>query len=85
MLPEHSGIGIGAGLLTAACRRAKEGGARRLVLTTFRDLSFNAPWYARHGFVELAEGMRGPALEAILAAEAEAGLAARCAMAKALP
>lgn len=82
VLPDRAGAGIGSALLETACRRAREHGARRIVLTTFRDLPFNAPWYARCGFVELAGDERGAALDAVLAAEADAGLeaAARCAM-----
>jgi GNAT superfamily N-acetyltransferase len=86
VLPACAGAGVGSELLEAACRRASTRGAHRMVLTTFRDVAFNAPWYARHGFVELADGHRGASLDAILSAEIEAGLArsSRCAMARCL-
>jgi GNAT superfamily N-acetyltransferase len=86
VLPTESGRGIGSALLAAACERARERGLRRMVLTTFRELPFNAPWYARCGFVELAPAELDDALERVLAAEVEAGLdgEARCAMARVL-
>lgn len=86
VLPASAGAGVGSELLEAACWRARTQGARRVVLTTFRDVAFNAPWYARHGFVELGDGQRGAPLDAILSAEVEAGLtrSSRCAMARCL-
>lgn len=86
VLPASAGAGVGSELLEAACQRARARGARRMVLTTFRDLAFNAPWYARRGFVELADGERGAPLDAVLAAETAAGFdpGARCAMARRL-
>lgn len=73
--PDYQRRGIGAALLDAA--KARTG---LLYLTTFRDVSWNGPWYERQGFRELT----GAALPAIvahrLASEAEAGLVGRCAM-----
>mgnify|MGYP006276787129 CR=1 FL=1 len=88
VLPEHGGRGLGGALLEAACARAAGRGCARIVLTTFREVPFNGPFYARHGFVELdpdgTDGRFTPELGAILDAEAAAGLdrAARCAMAR---
>lgn len=86
VVPEAAGRGIGRALVERVCDLAARRGHRRLVLTTFRDVPFNAPWYARLGFRELTRDSAGPALDAILRAEAEAGLPAeaRCAMARAL-
>jgi GNAT superfamily N-acetyltransferase len=45
-----------------------------LTLTTFREVPWNAPYYARLGFVELADEERGPELAALMADEAQHGL-----------
>lgn len=51
--PRHGRQGHGSRLLAETCRDAAAAGYRALTLTTFRELPFNAPWYARHGFREL--------------------------------
>ncbi|MGO4343350.1 GNAT family N-acetyltransferase [Pedococcus sp. 2YAF34] len=54
VLPERTRQGIGSVLLEEACRYAAEQGAREVTLRTFADVPWNAPFYARHGFVVLA-------------------------------
>jgi hypothetical protein len=49
-------------------------GHRLLTLTTFRDVPWNMPFYARMGFVEVATHDMRPALEVIVRDEAERGL-----------
>jgi GNAT superfamily N-acetyltransferase len=49
--PAHGRRGLGTALVNACCEEARLRGASQLSLTTFRDLPFNAPWYARLGFV----------------------------------
>jgi hypothetical protein len=44
----------------------------RVTLTTYADVPWNGPWYARHGFAELAE--LTPELARLRAAERAAGL-----------
>lgn len=51
VLPAFSGHRIGASLLDAVGVRLDKGGA--LVLSTFRDVPWNAPYYARLGFAEV--------------------------------
>jgi hypothetical protein len=53
-----------------------------VTLTTFRDIAWNAPFYARCGFAELADRDLNPRLAAIRVREAALGLdvANRCAM-----
>lgn len=81
------GRGLGAALLQAAIGAAPELGCRFLSLTTDRLLAWNAPFYARHGFVERPAD--DPALPDWLAAmpgrEAASGLdpARRCIMVRA--
>ncbi|MEC7398933.1 MAG: GNAT family N-acetyltransferase, partial [Pseudomonadota bacterium] len=42
---------VGATLLEALAIDARNSGFRAITLTTFRDLAWNAPFYAAHGFV----------------------------------
>ena len=76
------GQGIGRALLAFSCAWARSRGCRRLTLTTFRNVPFNAPFYARFGFEELALDEALPShLREALAQERAAGLGDRCAMA----
>lgn len=80
--PAFQKRGIGAGLLRASIIDARNSGFRTLTLTTFRDVSWNAPFYARIGFEEVTALDAHPRLAAELALEADNGLPAdrRCAM-----
>jgi 4-diphosphocytidyl-2-C-methyl-D-erythritol kinase len=51
VLPEYSRRGIGAALLEHACDWARSAGYRRIDLGTLADVSWNAPFYEKHGFV----------------------------------
>ncbi|HWU77840.1 MAG TPA: 4-(cytidine 5'-diphospho)-2-C-methyl-D-erythritol kinase [Rhodanobacter sp.] len=51
VLPAHGRRGIGAALLEHACAWAREAGYRRVDLGTLADVRWNAPFYAKHGFV----------------------------------
>ncbi|QXJ25478.1 GNAT family N-acetyltransferase [Actinomadura graeca] len=68
------GRGIGVRLLKAVLDRAAAAGSPGVSLLTFRDVPWNGPWYARHGFAELPEERWGPGLRAHWDAEIEAGL-----------
>ncbi len=74
--------GHGAALLAAAVAAAPGLGCQRASLTTDRWIAWNAPFYARHGFVELAATDLPDWLAGILSREAASGLdpARRCAM-----
>lgn len=80
--PEFQRQGIGAGLVRAAQIDARNTGFRALTLTTFRDLAWNAPFYARLGFEEVTALDAHPRLAGELANEVDDGLPAdrRCAM-----
>ena len=54
VLPAFAGRRIGAALLDAVAVRAKAAGLAGLSLSTFRDVPWNAPYYRRLGFVEVA-------------------------------
>jgi GNAT superfamily N-acetyltransferase len=50
VLPAFGGRRLGAALLDHAGDLAREAGCSALVLSTFRDIPWNAPWYGRIGF-----------------------------------
>ncbi|MEU6151927.1 GNAT family N-acetyltransferase [Actinosynnema sp. NPDC047251] len=70
--PDHARRGIGARLLDHVQEWAAGRGLAGVTLTTFRDIPWNAPYYERLGFREIA--VLTPALEALVAEEAERGL-----------
>jgi GNAT superfamily N-acetyltransferase len=72
--PAAGGRRLGGALLEAACERARDCSAASITLSTFRDVPFNAPFYARHGFREVDRNGCGPALSKRLEEEARAGL-----------
>ena len=51
--PGHGRKGIGGALIARVMAEAKDRGLKRVVLSTFRDLPWNGPFYRRHGFREL--------------------------------
>jgi 4-diphosphocytidyl-2-C-methyl-D-erythritol kinase len=51
VLPTHGQRGIGAALLEHACAWARAAGYRRVDLGTLTDVPWNAPFYAKRGFV----------------------------------
>jgi GNAT superfamily N-acetyltransferase len=69
VLPRAMRRGIGAALVDAACSWAKDSSFASITLTTFRDVAWNGPFYAKLGFVELTE--LTPGLAAKRAAEAD--------------
>lgn len=80
------GRGIGRALLDAAIGHARDAGFRAVTLTTFRDVAWNAPFYARAGFETIDEHALCARLRAVLERERVAGLppARRCAMRRSL-
>lgn len=67
----HQRQGIGATLLGALAIDARNSGFRAITLTTFRELAWNAPFYASHGFTPVENLDEHPDLARSLA-EAEA-------------
>lgn len=78
--PSAQGQGVGRRLMQTAIAEGRAMGLTGLSLTTFRDVAWNAPFYASLGFQVVAEPQG--ALAAFLAREATRGLdpARRCAM-----
>ncbi len=84
--PDRAGHGIGAALLAAAEQLARARGHRRITLTTFRDVPWNGPYYARLGWSVVREADLTPALAAARRHERDLGFDEwpRQAMAKSL-
>lgn len=78
--PEHSRRGLGATLLRHVLLVAEHHGHHAVTLTTFSNVSWNAPFYQRHGFVLLREEECGPELRALLLQERARGLTDRVSM-----
>ncbi|MCY0929594.1 GNAT family N-acetyltransferase [Streptomyces sp. H27-H1] len=72
--PDSAHRRIGRALLEHLAERATAEGAPALTLTTFTDVPWNAPYYARLGFRALAESGLGPGLRDIRDREALHGL-----------
>ncbi len=72
--PASGRRGIGTALLAVADEWARERGLSAVTLTTFRDVPWNAGFYARRDFRILAPAECGPGLRRRMRAEAEHGL-----------
>lgn len=79
---EWQGKGIGRRLIGYVAEQARDKGFTSLTLTTFRDVPWNAPLYARLGFEMLADETLPATLRQQREVEAAHGLAfeSRCAM-----
>jgi GNAT superfamily N-acetyltransferase len=71
--PCHARRGHGRALLRHARAAATAAGFPCMLLTTLRDVPWNAPFYASEGFVELPPAQWGPQLRATLRQEAALG------------
>lgn len=80
--PDYQGRGLGRAFLEHAAAHAAAQAMAAVTLTTFRDVAWNAPFYARAGFAILSDVALTPRLRDVLAAEVAHGLPAarRCAM-----
>jgi GNAT superfamily N-acetyltransferase len=71
--PAHARQGLGRALFGLVGQWAREQGYPALLLTTFQDVPWNAPYYQRLGFHVLRDEEVGPGLRAIRAQETEHG------------
>lgn len=55
VLPEHGRKGIGGRLIATAVEWARGTGVQAILLSTYRDVPWNQPFYEKHGFVEMPE------------------------------
>ncbi|MFD3328531.1 GNAT family N-acetyltransferase [Streptomyces sp. NPDC058701] len=72
--PAYARRGVGRSLLDDLAGRARAEGVPALTPTTFTDVPWNAPYYARCGFRPLAEDELTPGLRRIRAQESAHGL-----------
>jgi GNAT superfamily N-acetyltransferase len=77
---DAQGQGVGRALIAAAVEEARRRALPAVTLSTFRQIPWNAPFYARLGFALLDDPALNPRLVAVLAKEARRGLTDRCAM-----
>ena len=84
--PAHGRRGLGRRLVDAACACAAGEGASAVTLSTFRDIPWNAPFYAKVGFREVPRKQWTPAFHLLHHREVELGLPVdrRCFMRKEL-
>jgi GNAT superfamily N-acetyltransferase len=74
VVPEAGRQGIGTELIDAVVAWARARGDTEVTLTTFRDVPFNAPLYARRGFVVVEEPDWTDGQRAVMAKEKADGL-----------
>lgn len=74
--PAHARRRIGAALIEHVAETARGRGAAALSLTTFADVPWNAPYYARLGFRQLPASQCTAGLAELMREEARRGLAA---------
>ncbi len=67
------GRSLGAALIDRAQEAAGALGYRSLYLTTYRNVPWNAPFYRRRGFVEVARGDLTPAMRLVVMTEVRFG------------
>ncbi|MER6675036.1 GNAT family N-acetyltransferase [Streptomyces sp. NPDC000983] len=72
--PDHARRGVGRRLLEHLAAHARSEGVPALTLTTFVEVPWNGPYYARCGFEPMEDGGIGPGLRRIREQEAAHGL-----------
>lgn len=72
--PEHGRRGLGTRLVGHVCEWAAAAGYEAVTVSTFRDVPWNMPFYARLGFEVVPASERSPALRAIVDDECRRGL-----------
>jgi GNAT superfamily N-acetyltransferase len=72
--PAHGRRGLGTQLVAQVCDWAADHGYASVTLTTFRDVPWNMPFYARLGFELVPRAQLSPALAAIVDDETQRGL-----------
>ncbi len=71
---DHAGLGIGRALLDHVARWGRARGLAAQTLTTFAEVPWNEPYYARLGFVVVPTATLTPGLREVRAAETARGL-----------
>jgi len=73
VLAEHGRRGIGGALIAAAVEWARGRGAQAILLSTYRDVAWNQPFYEKHGFIEMPESEWNEEIKGARAHEAALG------------
>jgi len=76
--PLYGRRGVGTALVKAVCAWARDRGYAGITLTTYRDIPWNAPFYASLGFEVLSAVELTPELRERVEAEAARGLDPPC-------
>lgn len=74
VLPAHGRQGLGRRLVSAVLDWARARNAEAVTLSTFRDLAWGGPFYARLGFREIPPGELPAELQALVERERSHGL-----------
>jgi len=82
VVPEAQKHGAGTALLQAIANAAQQAGKRGVTLMTYRDVPWNAPFYAKRGYNVLTPAEMGPELSARFARDVTrwSKFGERCAM-----
>jgi GNAT superfamily N-acetyltransferase len=72
--PDYARQGLGRQLIATVAAWARARGDSVLTLTTFDDIPWNGPYYARLGFRALDLSSLSPSLQRVRQSEADAGL-----------
>jgi len=75
VVPRAGQRGIGTRLVATVCEWAAAEGFPAITLSTFRDVPWNAPFYARRGFHPVPSAELSPALREVRAREERLGIA----------
>jgi GNAT superfamily N-acetyltransferase len=67
--PAHARRGLGAALIDHLQAQAVADDRPSVTLTAFRDVPWNAPYYARLGFIVIGPSDQGPGLRALIERE----------------
>lgn len=78
--PDHGRKGLGTALVKRVIEESRAKGVLDLYLTTFANIRWNAPFYAKCGFVELPASEQPEFIKTILQEEQKHGLKDRIAM-----
>src|SRR4029078_6516468 len=62
VIPAHGQRGLGTALVQAVLEWVAEAGYQQITLTTFRNIPWNMPFYAKLGFVEIPSNELKPEL-----------------------
>ncbi len=72
--PSHGRKGVGRRLVEVVCEWARASAHDGITLSTFRNISWNAPFYNKLGFVEVPEESLGSEIQQFRINERNAGL-----------